>query len=647
MRLSLKERGLLSNRIRTVGVPKVIWSPFFLTVSGWVEGSGSEWACDRLKQIKVDFLRKKAGLPPVSKWILRSGKKSRIFGGAIGSLEAWAFKSSWHFERALALINIYTSFYAQGTTYQQAKKFLSGVTALAVPIPPHLAEVVRRGFQLSLLRVKHGKLPQAKPLLSFNPSPSKRAPLPTGSVPEEDGVVDSLSYLGFPSGMAHFHRFIDLYLPVMRGLEPERDWVQGSYTGFGMTSLKEPVFDQSSFLVGRIGLIQEPGYKLRAVANPGRVFQVVLEPLGKFLFNCLEHLPWDCTFQQSKADSAILDSLMTGKKVYSVDLSGATDYFPLDLQEVALRELLPDATDVDLFLEVSRGIWALPSKAFPKTIYQEFDLTSYVQWTKGQPLGLFPSFASFALTHGILLQGLLGRPWNGEFFILGDDVVILEDELYQRYRETLDLLDCPVSGGKTLESSQVAEFRSIVFTDGRKIPQFKWREVSDDSFLDIVRNIPSLYPLLLPRQRAVVDAIAGLPEAFGGLGWNPHGLSMEERTKPFLAMLNQDYQPVDRQMGYTGLVRTLLYRSSISYSASARGLSVRTDILTALDQRARLLVSKFLGKVFVPLYEILGRNLDLVLEGNLNIPVPGFRLSRSTSLDRWETILGKLDLLPK
>lgn len=644
VKISTEEKGVLLQRGRVIGVPRNISLPFIQLVIKWVEASGVEWTVDRLKQVKTDFLRKKACLTPTSQWIRKSNKKTKVFGGPIGSLEAYASRGSFQFERSLALLNVYTAFLSPLVTERQARKFFSGVTAKAVDIPSDVIESVTLGFRLSGLRPSHGKLPKARPLLNFFASPSKRAPLPHGSVPEIEGVVDSVRYLGLTSsGIRLYHDFLDLFDPVLKGLEPERDAVQFPYTLGGAKSSPEPV-DSGTLFVGQIGLIQEPGYKLRAVANPGRLFQRVLEPLGSKLFSLLHNLPWDCTYQQSKADNTLMHALSQNKEVFSVDLSGATDYFPLDLQKIVLKQLFPDATDVDLFLRISKGRWRLP-RGIPKSVLSEFDLTSDVSWVRGQPLGLYPSFASFALTHGLLLQGLLGKDWDNEFFILGDDVVILDRSLYLRYRDVLARLGCPVSESKTLNSTQVAEFRSVVYTPDRMIPQFKWRHISDESFLDLLRNMPYIYPLLRPKQRTVVRLIAGLPESLGGLGFNPKGLSLDVRLTPFMPMILGDYVARDRVTGYTGYIRELLYNSNLSIEATALNHVERHDLVPALDQRARSLVYSILSPALVPMFEQLGRNLDVVVEGNLDIPIPGIQVGRVTTLTRWESTLKQLGLL--
>lgn len=629
-KISPEEKGLISRRLGCVGVPSEISVPVVDLFYRWAACSGTEWAVRRFKDIKVDLLRKKAGLPKCSSWVKRSSSKSKLFGGPLGSLETWMQRTTKHFARGLALINLYTTFYASEITSLQAKKFIDGVSASAVTLPSTMHEVLQRGYRLAGLR-KVRKLPSPKPLLQYNPSPTKRAPTPWGSVPEVEGVLDSLGYLRSDAGLAHYLKFSQFYRPILIGLEPEIDFLVRSYTAMGIRSNPRP--RPGPIVVGRIGLIQEPGYKLRAVANPGRIFQRVLEPFGKVLFSQLKMLPWDCTFEQSKADIAISDRLRSGKKVHSVDLSGATDYFPLDIQETVLRLLFEDFPQyVDLFIEISKSEWQAP-RGFPS---DRLSSNGTLTWTKGQPLGLFPSFASFALSHGLLLLGLLGEPYDGQFFVLGDDVVVLDDELYDKYRNALDVMQCPVSESKTLSSSILAEFRSVIFFEDQKVTQYKWRRLSDDSFLDIIRQSPQLSKMLLPRQRKVVNLIAGIPTELGGLGWNPKGLTLSARLDPFISLFITDYVPKERLMGYNRQITEMLYMSKFSrMSRSNPANPARASSIGAFDQKAVSIVQEVLGGTFVPLSPLLGSNIDLILDGEVDLPIVGTReLSKVSKLQR-------------
>lgn len=637
--LTSEEQGLLLNRSRLTGVPPEISGPIIALFFKWCEGSGIEWSVQRLKSVKVDFLRKKAGLPKTSQWV-KSGKGSSFFGGPLGALETWCFTNKARFSQTVALLNLYTALFAPRVTLAQGGKFVAGVTAKAITLPSSVEEIIHTGILLSGLKPVR-KLPTFRPLITFQASSSKRAPTIWGSGPEDEGVIDSIAYMANGAGLRHLLDHFEFYRPLFQGLEPELDWLVHRYTATAVRS--NPLPERGSFEVGRIGLIQEAGYKLRAVANPGRIFQRVLEPFGKVLFAAIKTLPWDCTFDQNKADIAILDRLQSGNKVHSVDLTGATDYFPLDLQKFVLSHIFKKYSNyVNLFIEISRGEWSVPSGFPPELLSQRTTLT----WTKGQPLGLFPSFASFAMTHGILLLGLLAKEWDGEFFILGDDVVILDDGLYEKYRAVLVTLDCPVSESKTLSSSTLAEFRSVIFTDNVVIPQHKWRRLSDDSFIDVIRLNPYVTPMLLPRQRKVIELISGLPLELGGLGWNPKGLSLEVRLRPFWSVILKEYVPVDRLMSYNGLTRNLVYKSRVSHMSSiVSGVSRRLDD-KAFDQNAIAYVKDLLGGEFMPLYEILGRNLDKIVNGNIDIPILGSdSLMRVTRLIQWENTLRVIGLL--
>jgi hypothetical protein len=387
--------------------------------------------------------------------------------------------------------------------------------------------------------------------------------------------------------------------------------------------------------VGRIGLIQEPGYKLRAVANPGRVFQQALGPFGDSLYRTLKVLPWDCTFDQSKAFPVLQEALSRGDVVHSIDLSGATDYFPLELQVALLKKIYPHSV-VDLFSEISQGTWEMPDG-------------SQVSWKRGQPLGLYPSFGSFALTHGVLLLGLLNKPFNGEFFVLGDDVVILDRNLASDYLALLSSLECPVSETKTITSNSLCEFGGKVITRNRIIPQYKWRNVSDDSFIDIVRNLgPSSVKLLRSRQRKVVQRLAPIPTCLGGFGWNPDGVPLEIRLKE--AFLWEPKEPSSRLTSYTGIsIRNLF--SSESYTSTLKDQPGLVCSLNAdLDQRSEALTKSMLSPALVPWTHILGKNLDEVFTAQLldcDLPIQASRNSAST-LTMWERKLGttKEDQLP-
>jgi hypothetical protein len=454
-------------------------------------------------------------------------------------------------------------------------------------------------------------------------SDSRRGPTLVGSKPEPDSLIDSSMYLlDTIEGWIHYNKFCSYYEPVLVDVLPY------DIMRKGMTS---PTQYHGDFVIGRIGLIQEPGYKLRAVANPGRVFQRVLEPLGDFLYSTVKHLPWDCTFDQSKAIPFLQSALAQGRTVSSVDLSGATDYFPLDLQEHVIRWLVKNDPIVDLFHELSTASWFMPG-------------VGNISWKRGQPLGLYPSFASFALTHGLLLLGLCDCEYNHQFFVLGDDVVILDTHIADKYMQILKLLGCPYSDTKTIRSSSLCEFAGKIVTSTKVIPQLKWRNCSDDSFLDIARLLgPRSVKLMRNRQRKVISQIESVPDFLGGLGWNPNGLPLEDRIQqPWI--FDDYYKPQPR---VTGLLReriSKVLRSSLVQSSMDklrnRNIPVTYPLPDSdLDQRSLSLTAHHMPRL-VPWYMLMGKNLDLVFQAlgqDLDLPIKEeVGSSRPTQLRVWE-----------
>jgi len=284
--------------------------------------------------------------------------------------------------------------------------------------------------------------------------------------------------------------------------------------------------DSGPFTSGEVHYLQEPGYKLRSIASPYRLFQVASEPLKDDLKELVAKLPWDCTHDQGRAFKPIQEQLAAGRQVHSVDLSSATDYFPYELQETVLQTVYGiESPWIKLFRDVSRGIW--------------ISEIGKISWKKGQPLGFNPSFFVFTLTHGILLFALNGQRWNHDFYVVGDDVVILNDTLYQRYISVLSLLECPYSPTKSINSNKLAEFAGKVITKDLVIPQLKWRQVSDDNFIDLARIVgPRIRRLLSSRQNKVLDVFAHVPDFIHplGLNWSYPGSNLDGMIKNGLAL---------------------------------------------------------------------------------------------------------------
>jgi len=112
----------------------------------------------------------------------------------------------------------------------------------------------------------------------------------------------------------------------------------------------------------------------------------VLKPYHKELSNLLRNLPNDCTYDQG----LFFDYLKDYPHYDSLDLSNATDRMPLALQKRIFARI---------FGESKANAWAellVGEPYMPKG-------TPYA-YAAGQPMGMYSSWASMALTHHFIVK---------------------------------------------------------------------------------------------------------------------------------------------------------------------------------------------------------------------------------------------------
>jgi hypothetical protein len=404
-------------------------------------------------------------------------------------------------------LSCYTGFRPKVPTLQHKLKFRASVEGSFDPHPDFSKDLaVHAVNKLGLL-----SLGSTTPLILYQGHPGKRSPGLEQSCPQDDFLERELDWIGANQDHREFVSvYFEAYSPVLQGLEfacqiPDWSARQPSATYHHIEEFSfHSSYGHPPWAGKVVPLNKDGGWKVRWIASPFRIHQLALKPLGDALFKRLNDLPWDCTFKQEKPISKIQDCLNQGRVAYAVDLSAATDHFPLSIQEDVLRAICPKTVYVDLFRDLSRGLWGSP--------------IGPVRWTKGQPMGLYPSFASFALSHGILLHWLNGGIHDDEFFILGDDVVILKDSLYQKYIETLDILGCPYDPGKSFISPDLTEFAGKVITRNSVYPKFKigTPDSHEDSFMELIRTYGQGFRFFLPtRLRKVYETVGHLMPPWG------------------------------------------------------------------------------------------------------------------------------------
>lgn len=114
----------LMRRLSVIGIPTYTIKPFVGMLVKWENCSGVEWTIKRLKSLKIDLFRSKAGLSTQS-WVRKNSKGE--FAGTIGSLFRWALSSDRGFRRCVQAFMAYTYYILPDLSEVQKKKFLSGI----------------------------------------------------------------------------------------------------------------------------------------------------------------------------------------------------------------------------------------------------------------------------------------------------------------------------------------------------------------------------------------------------------------------------------------------------------------------------------------------------------------------------------------
>lgn len=495
----------LKGRFIAYGLPPKDAAELQREVLKWETNSGPEWTVDRLKSLKGDIVRIQAGLAPLT-WVKKN--RNGEWSGVWGSLRRASERDLKGFSMVLNCLMCYSSFVPDGPTDSHVKKMRESVETKVVIIPPNLCRDLSSHAQ-KILGVQH--LGPHRPLVTLQGRKATKSPIwGSRSVAQSDYLEKELEWFEPQEHLNFVLRHWQSYSPVLQGVNHRTlaelgitvPHCESGSVFWGPKSTLRPAFTPVAG-GSLVPLTKDGGWKVRWIASPYRIHQAALNPLGQALFSLLRELPWDCTFHQEKAYEQVKKHLRKGRTAFAVDLSSATDYFPLDLQLSILRGLFPKGEhQVELFEELSRSIWDARD-------------WGQVSWTQGQPMGLYPSFASFALAHGVLLDALSGGV-PGRFYVLGDDVIILHRPTYDRYLQALQLLGCPHNPDKTIQSNRLTEFAGKIITSERVVSAFKWRDPNSKNFIELMRTFGQGFePQLGRRERRVYRAVGRLLPPYG------------------------------------------------------------------------------------------------------------------------------------
>ncbi|UHK03006.1 MAG: RNA-dependent RNA polymerase [Hangzhou mitovirus 7] len=237
-------------------------------------------------------------------------------------------------------------------------------------------------------------------------------------------------------GGVNLQNYMDLLMPAAKGLHPDT-----------VNPLR------------RISVIRDKERKNRPIAIFDYWSQTALYTLHASLFDLFRRIPTDLTHNQDGVRSLLSIPTIS---YYSIDLSAATDRFPVCLQETVLQMLIG---------KEKAGAWK-------RIMTRELKIPKggTISYEVGQPMGAYSSWAVFTLCHHLVVQysaQQAGFPtWYDRYRVLGDDIVILDESVAIRYKENIAILGVSISNTKSHVSSDTFEMAKRWFIKGTEFSPY-------------------------------------------------------------------------------------------------------------------------------------------------------------------------------
>ena len=236
-----------------------------------------------------------------------------------------------------------------------------------------------------------------------------------------------------------------------RCVGPQFSTLLGAYSGVPLVT-------------GRLAQVIEGRGKRRIFAICNYIKQRLLYPVHKWAMDVLSRIPTDGTFNQERPLYALREK--GHMKVYSFDLSAATDRWPLSVI-YTLMECIWGPVMASSIVNSSLGL-----NTFLVTsplVKREREIA----FQTGQPLGFYGSWSLFALSHHYLVWLAAKKAFGGvssmfrDYALLGDDIVIANEDVAREYSGLLNKLDVSISMSKSIISSNgTVEFAKRYWTSG-------------------------------------------------------------------------------------------------------------------------------------------------------------------------------------
>jgi len=278
------------------------------------------------------------------------------------------------------------------------------------------------------------------------------------------------------------------YIEGYRELVNELSSKMNIYHGMKDTALE---LDDSfgEIPMGQLQEKVEPAGKVRIFAMVDFWTQISLKGLHNYLFDILKKLPNDATFDQNESISRVKKKLELYGCSFGYDLSAATDRLPLAIQISVLTVL---------FSSEMANHWADLLVRNRTYFYKSDQGWEGLKYSVGQPMGALSSWAMLALTHHLLVQ-MAAQPFKGwfdKYELLGDDIIIFDKRVAERYLEIMEHLGVSINLSKSVISDcKVGEFAKVTILNGVDVSALSWKQFLSSSS-SLMGRVNILYFLL-------------------------------------------------------------------------------------------------------------------------------------------------------
>lgn len=382
--------------------------------------------------------------------------------------------------------------------------------------------------------------------------------------------------------------------------------------------------------LAKIVAIPDKAGKTRIVYEANWWFQDLLKPVHEDLMHLLTRFPSDATYAQLDLSNQVGVWTKEGKGVYSFDLSSATDRWPISHQKIVMERLYGE--------EIAN--WWAGVLSIPAVVRGEKEKISYAV---GQPMGAYSSWASFAVSHHLLVLYCaykVGKPNFTDYVILGDDVSICDRDVAKEYLDIItSVMGIEVSKSKTYSPdmgypNSIAEFAKRLFYMGEEITPIP---------LELIRRVhqtPCEWYLIPTLLRFLKDRWSVPLSTEDGKRASPAVVSLFSHVPSMKIQRAWDYATSPWSESQFPTLIQLEYRGSVI-----------NPVLHSIDEQTLKVVSNHLIKLhLLELYDRLqeyiiklpiGQVANLSLYPGIQLPVHPFNLAIKSAATR----ISKLSML--